>query len=182
MWRIAPPFAAASSASVMGASLAPKSTCPALMRATPAPEPTLSYFTWAPCVCSNSFDQNVMRGATNVDPAPVICPAAGSSLAIPTGAGRVSSPVPQTGVGSPWPARASERRLTLYPREKKIAGVCAGFARYLDVDVTLVRIVWVILVFAPPGVGLIGYLLAWLIMPKYQDGMATVSVPSTEPR
>src|SRR5438105_8894042 len=102
MWRIAPPFAAASSASVMGASLAPKSTCPALMRATPAPEPTLSYFTWAPCVCSNSFDQNVMRGATNVDPAPVICPAAGSSLAIPTGAGRVSSPVPQTGVGSPW--------------------------------------------------------------------------------
>ena len=87
-----------------------------------------------------------------------------------------------TGVGSPWPARAVERRLTLSTRDKKIAGVCAGFARYLDVDVTLVRIVWLILVFVPPGAGLIGYLLAWLIMPHEEDRMATVSEPSTVAR
>ncbi len=87
-----------------------------------------------------------------------------------------------TGVGSPWPARGVERRLTLSTRDKKIAGVCAGFARYLDVDVTLVRIIWLILVFVPPGAGLIGYLLAWLVMPHGEDAISTVSEPSTVAR
>jgi phage shock protein C len=86
-----------------------------------------------------------------------------------------------TGVGSPWPAKVPARRLTLYTRDKKIAGVCAGFARYLDVDVTLVRIVWMILVFVPPGLGLIGYVLAWLIMPA-QDDFATATEPSAVTR
>jgi phage shock protein C len=87
-----------------------------------------------------------------------------------------------TGVGSPWPARAPQRQLTLGTRDKKIGGVCAGFARYFEVDVTLVRIIWLILVFAPPGAGLIGYLLAWLIMPKDQEELATVPAPSTAER
>jgi phage shock protein C len=53
------------------------------------------------------------------------------------------------------------------PREdRKIAGVCAGFARYLGVDVTLVRLIAVILVFCPPFPGLIAYLVAWIIMPN----------------
>ena len=86
-----------------------------------------------------------------------------------------------TGAGRPWPNRVSEGRLTLNTRDKKIAGVCAGFARYLDVDVTLVRIVWMILVFVPPGAGLIGYLLAWLIMPGPSE-VATVTEPSAVPR
>jgi phage shock protein C len=80
-----------------------------------------------------------------------------------------------TGAGSSWQARPAAR-LTLSTREKKIGGVCGGFAEYFGVDVTLVRIVWLVLVFAPPGAGLIGYLLAWLIMPKPQDGAA-----ATEP-
>jgi phage shock protein C len=86
-----------------------------------------------------------------------------------------------TGVGSPWPGRVSQRRLTLDARNKKIAGVCAGFARYLDLDVTLVRIVWMILVFVPPGLGLIGYVLAWLVMPAEND-VAKVTEPTTVPR
>ncbi len=53
------------------------------------------------------------------------------------------------------------------PREdRKIAGVCAGFARYLGIDVTLVRIIAVILAVWPPGVGLIGYCIAWCVMPN----------------
>ena len=71
-----------------------------------------------------------------------------------------------TGAGSPFPARQPARRLTLSTPDKKVAGVCAGFAHYFDVDVTLVRVIWLILIFAPPGAGLIGYLLAWLVMPK----------------
>lgn len=53
------------------------------------------------------------------------------------------------------------------PRQgKKIAGVCAGVARYFELDPTLVRIVWIILVFVPPVPGLIAYLACWIAMPK----------------
>ncbi len=53
------------------------------------------------------------------------------------------------------------------PREdRKIAGVCAGFARYLGIDVTLVRLIAVVLALCPPSVGLIAYLVAWIIMPN----------------
>lgn len=53
------------------------------------------------------------------------------------------------------------------PREdRKIAGVCAGFARYLGVDVTLVRLIAVVLAVCPPTSGLIAYLVAWIIMPN----------------
>lgn len=52
------------------------------------------------------------------------------------------------------------------PREdRKIAGVCAGLARYLGMDVTLVRVLAIILIFWPIGVGVIAYIGAWIIMP-----------------
>ena len=87
-----------------------------------------------------------------------------------------------TGVGSPFPPRQAVRQLTLSSRDKKIAGVCAGFAQYFDVDVTLMRIIWLVLVFVPPGIGLIGYLLAWLVMPKDELRAATSSEPSAVSR
>jgi phage shock protein C len=58
------------------------------------------------------------------------------------------------------------KRLMRSIYDKKIAGVCAGVANYLDVDVTAVRLIWLILTFTPPGVGLIAYIVAWIVMPK----------------
>ena len=53
------------------------------------------------------------------------------------------------------------------PRDvKKIAGVCAGVARYFDLDVSLVRIVWIVLSVTPPVPGLIAYIACWIAMPK----------------
>ena len=40
---------------------------------------------------------------------------------------------------------APQHRLSRPMLDKKIAGVCAGFARYFEVDVTLMRILWIIL-------------------------------------
>ena len=56
-------------------------------------------------------------------------------------------------------------RLALDTENKKIAGVCAGFARYMGVEVLLVRIVWLALAFGA-GVGFIAYVVAWILMPK----------------
>jgi phage shock protein C len=47
-----------------------------------------------------------------------------------------------------------------------VAGVCGGIARYLEVDPTLVRLIWA--VFSLPMVGFIGvpaYILCWAIIP-----------------
>ena len=50
--------------------------------------------------------------------------------------------------------------------DKKIAGVCAGFARYFGMDVTLVRIIAIVLIFWPVPIGLVGYIVAWIVMPR----------------
>jgi len=67
---------------------------------------------------------------------------------------------------------ASRKPLSRSRVNRKIAGVCAGFAEYLDVDPTLVRIVWVMLVIFG-GCGLLGYIIAWIIMPE--EPLAQVS-------
>jgi len=67
-------------------------------------------------------------------------------------------------------------------RDKKIAGVCSGFAHYFGVDVTLMRIIWLVLIFVPPSIGVIAYLLAWVVMPKGDGEIAIVQQqPSAAP-
>ncbi len=48
---------------------------------------------------------------------------------------------------------------------RKVAGVCAGFAEYFDLDVTLVRVVWLITAFLG-GLPFVAYLVAWIVMPE----------------
>jgi len=64
------------------------------------------------------------------------------------------------------------RRLTRLPAEGKVGGVCAGIAAYLNTDVTVVRLAWVILSIIPGAIigGLLAYAAAWLILPV--DGAA----------
>ena len=64
------------------------------------------------------------------------------------------------------PKRTYGKTLSRSREDAKVAGVCAGFARYLEIDVTLVRILWVVLTVYPPGVGLIAYIICWIVMPR----------------
>lgn len=76
--------------------------------------------------------------------------------------------------------RFESRKLLRSRRDRKIAGVCGGFAEYLDLDATLVRLAWLMLVvFA--GWGLLGYLMAWIIMPEAPEA-ALVGAPSSAPQ
>jgi len=57
------------------------------------------------------------------------------------------------------------RKRLVRPRAgRKIAGVCAGFAEYFDLDVSLVRLVWLITA-VMTGIGLLTYPIAWIVMP-----------------
>lgn len=57
-------------------------------------------------------------------------------------------------------------RITRSRTDRKVAGVCAGFARYLGVDVTLLRVLTVVLTIWPLGLGLIFYVICWIILPN----------------
>ena len=59
----------------------------------------------------------------------------------------------------------ARKRLVRPRTDRKIAGVCAGFAEYFDLDVTLVRLAWLI-VSLMTGVGLLAYPVAWIVMPE----------------
>jgi phage shock protein PspC (stress-responsive transcriptional regulator) len=70
------------------------------------------------------------------------------------------------------------RRLTRPRTNGVIAGVCAGLADYLGVDVVLVRLLWVVLSIFPGAIigGVIVYLAAWLIMPEAATDAAAPTV------
>jgi len=59
----------------------------------------------------------------------------------------------------------ARKRLVRPRTDRKIAGVCAGFAEYFDLDVTLVRLMWLIVAITT-GVGLVAYPVAWIVMPE----------------
>lgn len=53
-------------------------------------------------------------------------------------------------------------------RDKKIAGVCAGVAHYLDMDPTIVRVIWGVLAFCY-GAGIVAYIILCIIAPVATD-------------
>lgn len=48
--------------------------------------------------------------------------------------------------------------------DKKLGGVCGGLADYFDIDATLIRLIGLITFFMG-GMGLLVYILAWVIIP-----------------
>lgn len=64
----------------------------------------------------------------------------------------------------PPPYQAATRRLYRNPNDKMLGGVCSGIASYFDIDTVLVRLAFAIMFFTV-GVGLLAYILAWIIIP-----------------
>ncbi len=62
------------------------------------------------------------------------------------------------------PYESNTRRLYRNPNDKMLGGVCSGLANYFDIDTVIVRLVFAIL-FITAGVGLLAYILAWIIIP-----------------
>ena len=57
------------------------------------------------------------------------------------------------------------KKLTKSATNRMICGVCAGIGDYINVDATVVRILWVIFSLAG-GAGLLAYIIAAIIMPE----------------
>lgn len=64
----------------------------------------------------------------------------------------------------------SDRKLYRNPDDKIIAGVCSGLAAYFGLDTVLVRLVFILLIFAG-GAGIWIYLILWLITPAAKTSL-----------
>jgi phage shock protein PspC (stress-responsive transcriptional regulator) len=51
-----------------------------------------------------------------------------------------------------------------------IGGVCAGLGDHLDVDPTVIRLIRIAVTILSIGVGIVVYLIAWIIVPEGSDG------------
>jgi phage shock protein PspC (stress-responsive transcriptional regulator) len=58
-----------------------------------------------------------------------------------------------------------EKKLQRIEQEKMIAGVCTGLAEYFDVDITWIRIAFVVAVMAGAS-GILAYIVLWIAVPK----------------
>jgi len=59
------------------------------------------------------------------------------------------------------------RRLTRSSRHRMIAGVCGGIAEYLGVDVTVVRVLYILVsIVSVAFPGILAYIILMFVMPR----------------
>ena len=72
---------------------------------------------------------------------------------------------------------AVKKRLYQSKDDIMIAGVCAGIAEYLDVDPTIIRLLWVLLTIGGFGAGILIYIAMAIIVPEDPDGKKQIKKP-----
>ena len=78
---------------------------------------------------------------------------------------------------------ASPQKMMRPPKnspDRKIAGVCAAFAEYFDVDVTIVRVVWLIVALFGGG-GVLAYIIALIVIPEAPEVAMVPANPAPQP-
>jgi phage shock protein C len=68
----------------------------------------------------------------------------------------------------------AQRRLTRSRDDRMIGGVCAGLARYLGLDPTLVRVAFALL--GVMGGGFLLYIILWIVVPEAEPGEQPAAV------
>ncbi len=82
-------------------------------------------------------------------------------------------------VAQPMPPQSIHSKL-LRPRSgRMVAGVCAAFARTYGWNVTLFRILLVVLTPFHLGLGFLAYVVAWIVIPE--EPLLVRSAPSNSP-
>lgn len=77
----------------------------------------------------------------------------------------------------------TSKKLYRIPNEGMIAGICAGLGEYLDLDPTVIRLIFVLLAFGG-GSGVLIYIIMWLIVPiksEIAQNSVELEEPSDEP-
>jgi phage shock protein C len=76
-------------------------------------------------------------------------------------------------VRSPWTPRTDVTdRLYRSPDDRMLTGVAGGLAEMLDIDPSIVRIVWAVLVPLTGGIALLVYIVMAIVVPERPPGVA----------
>ena len=59
-----------------------------------------------------------------------------------------------------------KKKLYRSKKERMIGGVCGGIGEFLEIDPTVVRVIWAFATILSVGIGIIAYILAWIIIPE----------------
>src|ERR1700756_1365965 len=68
-----------------------------------------------------------------------------------------------TGAADVAAVTGGPKKLMWSSMDKKLGGVCAGLAEYFDMDVTLVRVLWLLVVVCG-GTGILLYVILWIVL------------------
>ncbi len=68
-----------------------------------------------------------------------------------------------------------EKRLFRNEHEKVIAGVSSGIAEYMEVDVTIIRLLFVLSTIFLVGTGILVYIIMWIVVPVNNNPAARFS-------
>ena len=58
------------------------------------------------------------------------------------------------------------KRLYRSTTDRILGGVCGGIGVHLDVDPIIIRIIWIILTCISLGIGIIAYIVCWILIPE----------------
>jgi phage shock protein PspC (stress-responsive transcriptional regulator) len=72
----------------------------------------------------------------------------------------------------------SEKKLYRSRKQKMISGVCGGLSEYFEIDVSVVRILWVIGTLLSIGLGILAYVIMLIIFPEQPDELDDKKVAS----
>jgi phage shock protein C len=77
------------------------------------------------------------------------------------------------------PVQQTHRRLYRSRTDRMLGGVAGGLGDYFGVDPVLVRLAWVALAFA--GIGILAYIVAWIIVPEEPRGETAEAPAAARP-
>ncbi len=72
-----------------------------------------------------------------------------------------------------------KKKLYRSSRGKILAGVCTGLGEYFEIDPVLIRALFIVALFSG-GIGVILYIVLWIIMPTEETILSATSEPSEQ--
>lgn len=75
----------------------------------------------------------------------------------------------------------NKRLYRITSQDRMLGGVCAGLAKYFEIDPTIMRLVFVIIVLFG-GSGILLYIILWILMPPEPQGQPVVIDTNSPPQ
>jgi len=72
------------------------------------------------------------------------------------------------------------KKLTKISNKRKISGVCAGMSEYTKIDVSIIRLLWIVALFVFNGAAVIVYFILAMILPENEISIVNEDVHYSE--